>query len=117
MAKHKYDGKWRYFENPDGGDDVFTQGREMKLTIPAEDGIVDKANSSHNGEEVSGNARKNGVTLSRKRTGNTRTLHGTTMFEVPLSSGDVFVVIMGRFIDDGLELKTQMQGDWIITKP
>ena len=112
MAKHKYDGMWRYFENPDGGDDEFTRGGDMKLTIPREDGVVDEANSNHNGQRVSGNATNNSVSLRRGR----RTFNGRTVFEVPLSSGDVFVVIRGRFIEqvDGI---TQIQGDWIITKP
>lgn len=118
MANHKYHGTWRYFENPDGGADVFTQGKNMELAIPA-DGKVDAGGSSHNGEKVSGDARKNGVTLFRTRVGNTRTLHGVTMFEVPLSSGDVCAVIAGRFRDDGTKLApaAQKEGDWVIVKP
>lgn len=122
MPRHKYDGTWRYFENPQGGPDVYTQGENMELSIPAEDGVVNEASSSHNGERVSGNARNSGVTLFRRRTGNTRTFHGVTMIEVPLSSGGVFAVIKGTFTDAGGKDKdanevTQNQGDWIITKP
>jgi hypothetical protein len=123
MAKHKYDGNWKYFENPKGGDDKFAQGKPMKLTIPREDGKVDRGSSNHDNKEVSGVARDDGITLFRHETGNRRTFHGTTMFEVPLKSGDVFAVIKGTYIDDEEKKKdgevetTQIQGDWIITKP
>lgn len=119
MAKHKYDGTWRYFENPDGGEDKFSRREDMILAIPTENGDVDKAHSSHNGEEISGKARNNGVTLSRQGTGNTRTLNGVTMFEIPLGSGQVFAVIKGRYRDDPKDRAplTQNEGDWVITKP
>ena len=115
MANHKYHGDWRYFENPDGGNDVFTQDDTMKLRIP-ENGNVDPNTSSHKGNKVSGKARNNGVSLSRIGSGNTRTLEGMTMFEIPLSSGDVMAVISGRFRDVGRDL-VQQEGDWVIVKP
>lgn len=115
MAKHKYDGTWRYFENPAGGDDVFTQGKDMKLKIPKEDGVVDKNQSSHDGKEISGDATNNGVTLTRGGS-NPRKFYGVTVFEVTLRSGDIFAVIKGKFVDSGGGA-TQVQGDWIITKP
>ena len=116
MAKHRFDGRWNYFEMPQGAD-VLTPGRLMKLTIPDESGNVDENESSHAGFKVDGEVTNSRVDLIRTGPGNhQRKLSGTVVFDQ--RCGDVEqIVIAGKFVDDNSKLEDQNEGTWVITKP
>lgn len=118
MAKHRLDGRWNYFEMPDGAD-VPTPGRLMTLTIPDESGRVDEDNSNHAGFPVDGDASNTRLDLVRTGPGNNRrTLAGTVVFDKRIDDVD-HIVIVGRFVDESTVPVTtsQIEGTWIVSKP
>lgn len=125
MAKHKFDGRWNYFEMPHNGTPFPIPGRSMTLAIPDDNGQVDEDHSSHAGFSIDGEVSNATVDLVRKHAANSqRKLTGTVVFDKRCGEVD-HIVIAGRFVDEDGEKLTeekrtedqQNQGTWIITKP
>lgn len=117
MAKHKFDGRWNYFEMPhDDSTTVPSDGPDMILAIPDEGGDVDADHSTQDGHRLDGHASNRRLDLERTEEGNTRTLNGRVVFEEVIDQVR-YVVIVGRFVDRDKALRAQNEGTWIVTKP
>lgn len=114
MARHEFDGRWRYFEKPNGSNSA-TRGDDLILDIPDEGGAVQSRGSSHAGFPLSGHARADSIELTRTERGNIRTLNGTRQLRLRVGN-TLFLVIAGTY-DDSDSRKLQKDGDWVITKP